>query len=607
MELRETHTFSLAMLAFAAVLALAFSSDAQRAPLLAPNRGGAQDAAPVIHTYINPPPDGGRTAPRGRSSSRGGNGGNALPAPRPESSKPKKGEPTYDDDFTGRQDKVRPDTDTKHEGDMVYHAAFNPTVAPMKRTSSMDAVGKDLTLTVRDRQKRRVPLMNKNAVSGRDFFWGSFLVNVTTDRALPIPSVSPDMVPHSYKTTPRGYLVDFYKDGADNHYIKLRRKRSMSRQARSQKRVRIQALVSGGKSYFGGALPGGMRLRDLTSRLVKPPASVIQTAETVMRHIGVRPSDSLNENLHTLVAYFRAFKEGPLTVQTGLPYVDLSLSQRGVCRHRSYAFVITARSMGIPARYVSNELHVFVEVLLPRYGWRRIDLGGATPQMEILHGKNHKKHRPGPDPFPKSSSSGRNEPPNPLDSRGGNRGSSQIQQSGRPGSPQNPLDLKRQGANPGSWVDAKALGLRNEPGAPRAPKGRDADPSGPGPASPAGPDPRDPSQLPGPFSNTPNAPNTTVKRVALGPLQLDTSGLRGTPFRARGAVTHEGQEVKKHRVVVVLYPPQAKSAVVVGETLTDAQGRYDVQALVPKDIPVGLYEVHAHTPAQKGYEEATTK
>ena len=61
-------------------------------------------------------------------------------------------------------------------------------------------------------------------------------------------------------------------------------------------------------------------------------------------------------------------------------YLDLALSQKGVCRHRAFAFLVTALSLGIPTRMVVNEAHAWVEVLDPGVApplWRRVDLGGA--------------------------------------------------------------------------------------------------------------------------------------------------------------------------------------------------------------------------------------
>jgi len=48
-----------------------------------------------------------------------------------------------------------------------------------------------------------------------------------------------------------------------------------------------------------------------------------------------------------------------------------------------YAFIITAHGLGIPARYVSNEAHVFAEVFMPTEGWLRIDLGGGAQGMNV--------------------------------------------------------------------------------------------------------------------------------------------------------------------------------------------------------------------------------
>jgi transglutaminase-like putative cysteine protease len=63
---------------------------------------------------------------------------------------------------------------------------------------------------------------------------------------------------------------------------------------------------------------------------------------------------------------------------TGDLYLDLARGGKGLCRHRAYGFVVTARALGIHARFVQNEAHSWVEVQLPDVGFLRIDLGGAT-------------------------------------------------------------------------------------------------------------------------------------------------------------------------------------------------------------------------------------
>jgi hypothetical protein len=86
------------------------------------------------------------------------------------------------------------------------------------------------------------------------------------------------------------------------------------------------------------------------------------------------------------VAYFRAFTDSdtPLAASKDV-YTDLAMSQKGVCRHRAYAFTITALALGIPTRMVMNEAHAWVEVSDGRL-WHRIDLGGAgRMQSEEAH------------------------------------------------------------------------------------------------------------------------------------------------------------------------------------------------------------------------------
>jgi hypothetical protein len=61
------------------------------------------------------------------------------------------------------------------------------------------------------------------------------------------------------------------------------------------------------------------------------------------------------------------------------------LSKKGVCRHRAFAFLVTAQSLGIPTRVITNEAHAWVEVFDSRL-WRRIDLGGAAPMANAKSG-----------------------------------------------------------------------------------------------------------------------------------------------------------------------------------------------------------------------------
>src|SRR5690606_18735639 len=61
-------------------------------------------------------------------------------------------------------------------------------------------------------------------------------------------------------------------------------------------------------------------------------------------------------------------------------YLYLSLERQGVCRHRAYAFMVTALALGIPTRLVHNEAHAWVEVFGGSH-YHRIDLGGAATRV----------------------------------------------------------------------------------------------------------------------------------------------------------------------------------------------------------------------------------
>jgi len=92
------------------------------------------------------------------------------------------------------------------------------------------------------------------------------------------------------------------------------------------------------------------------------------------------------EAIAKLAAYFRSFAESndPPSGH-GSVYLDLALSKKGVCRHRAFAFLVTAQSLGVPTRVIANEAHAWVEIYDAKL-WRRIDLGGAAPTANVTSG-----------------------------------------------------------------------------------------------------------------------------------------------------------------------------------------------------------------------------
>src|SRR5690606_26786158 len=132
------------------------------------------------------------------------------------------------------------------------------------------------------------------------------------------------------------------------------------------------------------------------------PQAVRRAGLAFARELGVRDGDDLPTTLSLLVEHFRSFEVArEPSFDTGDIYLDLARGGVGVCRHRAYAFVITAQALGIPARYVHNEIHAWVEVLLGPEGYLRIDLGGAPPGADEAAAGDAPRYRPRvPDTLP---------------------------------------------------------------------------------------------------------------------------------------------------------------------------------------------------------------
>src|SRR5690606_9842773 len=107
--------------------------------------------------------------------------------------------------------------------------------------------------------------------------------------------------------------------------------------------------------------------------------AALRAAGPVLARLGVSRAMAPRAAVAKLIEYFRGF-EPTEAVQPQQDmaklYQDVALGRTGVCRHRAYAFVLTALALGLPARFVHNEAHAWVEVRdLER--WHRVDLGGA--------------------------------------------------------------------------------------------------------------------------------------------------------------------------------------------------------------------------------------
>jgi hypothetical protein len=515
-------------------------------------------AEPVLHEYVAPPGH-----PTDRSLVKEGQLPPQIPGddqmlPQPDNDPaPAPGERVLGkNNQLDRSTEVRPDRTTTEGGALDYHATFNPSVVPFKRMAALDQVGPQYVMRVKDQQLREEPLSTVQGGPDRDLFWGSVIVRFAPQRPVALPSVAPEARIISYSTTPRLQLR-FFRDSADNFWVK----------SDQPGQVRLIFLTDAPKHYFSPVLPPSVKPADVpTATRPVLPKSMRKAAAQVLRRLELNESMTMARLLERLTAYFRSFKPGALPPSTGDTYLDIALSQRGICRHRSFAFVVTAQALGIPARYVTNEAHAFTEVFMPRLGWIRIDLGGAAPELRVTQGDKKAVHRPGPDPFPQ---------PYPLqssrviglNSAGGHRargGSMSLQVFQRPAdrvAPSSETPLRRE----------------------RPAMDRSSAPI----STTAGESAEDPSTA---------ATEATQLPTQLMLLTTAHKVFRGETIEVWGKLTHRGAGLPRMRVEIYLSRDGLLAEVLLGATLTASSGEFRATLPIPLGIDVGDYQVYAATP-----------
>ncbi len=554
-----------------------------------------------------------------------------------------------------RRDHVLPDSETGPQapGERLYHEVFNPAVFPYKRMSVVDAVGEDGALTVRDPRKLPLPPGDGRVRREHDPFYASVVVDFVSGQPVPLPTPAAGVRVVSYQATP-ALQVRFLADGADNLYALAAR----------GGRYRLVYLVEAEPRYFAGPLwergAPRVRLGDVPARLLRPlPRRLGREARAVLRRLQLRegPGADYGDTLDRLVGHFRAFALEELDTEQGAGgdslYLQIALQQRGVCRHRAYAFVVTALAAGIPARYVENELHVFVEVYvpLPAEGggyWRRINLGGAPLQQRVVEGESKVAYREkGGDPFSR--------PPEfrqgaaPAVSGLPRQSSSRQRGGGGGGDPgealprlDGPEDRARRGEGPSSEPSQDA------PKDPRRAAGPASGPqsAAPTPSSPAtraaagGSDPRrtsasgDPSAggppgeaaaagrgEPGEDSGAPEfVPDDDLTQPedrrrdpasdALIPTQVTLTAsaarrvYRGTAIPVRGQVRTGRGSPAGLQVVLILAIPGAPQP--IGRAFTTTDGSYQTEVEIPAGVPLGSFPLVARVKGDQLHRGSST-
>ncbi|MFB6265294.1 MAG: transglutaminase family protein, partial [Bradymonadaceae bacterium] len=286
-----------------------------------------------------------------------------------------------------RGGRVRLDAQTSRVGGLDYHAVFKPSVYPYKRGVAQNRVhvaDDGYQMSAQSGRLREVTI-GGSPPEGADVFWGSFLVRARSGHLHPVPSVAPSQRVLAVETEPQAG-VDVLRDEADNFYLEIDH----------DGLVRVNLRVAAPTFYFDGALDRSVRWRDFRGlEQTSLPEPLRAPAREALATTGVSRRSSPRRAVRRLVRYFRSFEVRalPTSARSGDLLTTIVERKVGVCRHRSMAFVVLARRLGVPARYVYNEAHAFVEIGWPGRGWRRIDLGGAAGDLRFSGARNSRLHR----------------------------------------------------------------------------------------------------------------------------------------------------------------------------------------------------------------------
>ena len=253
-------------------------------------------------------------------------------------------------------------------GDVVIDAVFDPSLGAMKRLKAYDEIEADgVTLGVRDVRYR--PYAADPDVRYDTPIEASFRVQFRAGEPVPIYSPHPRPLIRTFATSPPvPGGVTFLQDGADTLYVLAREDAVATLNVSFMTESRYYSLdpPSVPIDSYGAAFSP------------RVPEALVEDAKVVLARAGADGVD-LAQTVTALNAYFRSFTEGdiPSPSEVESLYLALALGGYGCCRHRAFAYMVTAQAVGIPARVVVNEAHAFVEIALPDGSWHQINLGGC--------------------------------------------------------------------------------------------------------------------------------------------------------------------------------------------------------------------------------------
>ena len=234
---------------------------------------------------------------------------------------------------------------------------WSPSPGPYLRQQVFDVVLADGSLDAPAARREELhPVESPDGTPGAERFLGRARLWIADESVVQIPTPAPDY---------RAAILSGASDGdrlavdrAGNLYF-------VPGPARGEREMLI-ALEADPETFGGtldpapaiGSVPAGTR-RDVPDTLRGP-------ARRVAERIAVSPDMPVEAVLRLLSTWFRSFQPGPPPSDIpGTAYEELALGRVGLCRHRAYAFVVTAQWLGLPARMPILRLHAWVEVLAP--------------------------------------------------------------------------------------------------------------------------------------------------------------------------------------------------------------------------------------------------
>jgi len=498
-------------------------------------------AEPVLHEYVDLGPGSGPIepaltgplgAPRGApaDAERAANGTDDDAAEGAASAGPA---PTFSID----RDTARPDS-------VGYADPFTPTVVPFKRAVVYDGVDRRGDLLVRDDGLTEVPTVPMPRPNDESFH-ASFELDLVAGEPASIPSVAPGARLVLVSREPRVPLrIGF--DSAENWFVT----------ANTTRHVRLTLQIVADRRVFGSTYPD-VAASALAPVLVPLPSEVKESALEVARALGISPSARPRDIVFGLVDHFRRFtaSERRPTSQGLSLYRELALTARGICRHRAYAFMITALGLGVPTRMALNEAHAWVEVFDGEI-WHRIDLGGAADRLES-DDEGRPRHVEPHDPFawPDRRESG-------------------LAMAERRAAP----SASEPGAEAGPGQE-RVPGAEPSPPDPAEPGQRLAAPEAPLPSAPAAPPEPAPSEAPA-------TPADVLLRT-----QAERAE-RGKSLFVSGLVQSGGRVCSGARVDISLVQPE-RADLPLGRLVTDPRGEFRGNLVIPWNAALGEHTVLA--------------